>query len=142
MSDPALAALTSALDNSKKVSNLPFFVTVVDRITGFKLSEWSAQGDTIKRQILDGYEEAKLKGLGMQYVSAFRSNANLINTCTKAAKYIVSEVINVPKTELKYLSRYSDKDTLTLMTCFPPGTDWRRTIVISYREEPSSFISF
>ena len=57
-------------------------------------------------------------------------------------KYIVSEVINVPKTELKYLSRYSDKDTLTLMTCFPPGTDWRRTIVISYREEPSSFISF
>lgn len=50
-------------------------------------------------------------------------------------KYIVSEVKIVPKTELKYLDKYSDKDTLTLMTCYPPGTDWRRTIVVAYRDE-------
>ncbi|MEK7642823.1 MAG: DUF2806 domain-containing protein [Patescibacteria group bacterium] len=95
MSDPATTALTSALDNSAKVANTPLFATVIDRILGFKISEWNAQGETIKKQILDGYEEAKQKGLGIQYVSAFRSNANLINTSIKAAKYIISEAKGV-----------------------------------------------
>lgn len=53
-------------------------------------------------------------------------------------KYIVSEVLNVPKTELKYLGKYSEKDTLTLMTCYPPGTDFRRTIVIAFRDLESN----
>ncbi len=53
-------------------------------------------------------------------------------------KYLVDKVINVPKTELKYLGRYSEKDTLTLMTCYPPGTDFRRTIVIAYRDLESN----
>lgn len=91
MPDPATTALTSALDNSTKVANTPLFATVIDRLLGFKISEWSAQGDVIKKQILDGYEDAKQKGLGVQYVSAFRSNANLINTSIKAAKYITTE---------------------------------------------------
>lgn len=89
--DPAVTALTQALDSSTKVAGTPLFSTVIDRILGFKLSEWSAQGDTIKKQILDGYEEAKQKGLGIQYVSSFRSNANLVNTSVKAAKYITAE---------------------------------------------------
>ncbi|HUO50105.1 MAG TPA: DUF2806 domain-containing protein [Candidatus Paceibacterota bacterium] len=85
--DPA-TALTTALDNSTKVANTPLFATVIDRMLGFKISEWAAQGDAIKRQILDGYEDAKQKGLGIQYVSAFRANANLLNTGVKASKYI------------------------------------------------------
>lgn len=94
MPDPATIALTSALDNSTKVANTPLFATVIDRMFGFKISEWGAQGETIKRQISDGYEEAKQKGLGVQYVSAFRSNANLINMSVKATKYITSETKN------------------------------------------------
>lgn len=97
MADPVTAALTTALDKSSQVAGTPFFATVVDRILGFKLSEWSAQGETIKKQILDGYEEAKQKGLGVQYVSAFRSNANLINTSIRVAKYVDQETQhNVP----------------------------------------------
>jgi hypothetical protein len=88
MTDPTVAALAQALDSSTKVAGTPFFSTVIDRMLGFKISEWAAQGDTIKKHILDEYEEAKQKGLGIQYVSAFRSNANLINTSIKAAKYI------------------------------------------------------
>jgi len=87
MVDPA-TALAAALDNSTKVANTPLFSTIIDKLLGFKISEWGAQGETIKKQILDGYEEAKQKGLGIQYVSAFRSNTNLINTSIKAAKYI------------------------------------------------------
>lgn len=87
MLDPA-TALTAALDNSTKVANTPLFSTVIDKLLGFRISEWAAQGDTIKKQILDGYEEAKQKGLGIQYVSAFRANANLLNTGVKASKYI------------------------------------------------------
>lgn len=87
MIDPA-SALTSAIDNSTKVANSPLFLTVIDRMLGFKISEWGAQGDVIKKHILDGYEEAKQKGIGVQYVTAFRENTNLINIGTKSAKYI------------------------------------------------------
>lgn len=87
MIDPS-ALLTAAIENSTKVGNTPLFSTVIDRLLGFKISEWKAQGDAIKKHIADGYEDAKQKGLGVQYVSAFRANANLINVGSKAAKYI------------------------------------------------------
>lgn len=89
MIDPTTAFAT-AIENSTKVANTPLFSTVIDKLLGFKISEWNAQGGVIKKHILDGYEEAKEKGLAIQYVSAFRSNANLINIGTRAAKYIDS----------------------------------------------------
>ncbi|NLD25525.1 sortase [Candidatus Dojkabacteria bacterium] len=49
-------------------------------------------------------------------------------------KYRVFEVKIVNKEDVKYLSNYSDRDTLTLMTCYPAGTDWKRTIVVAYRD--------
>jgi hypothetical protein len=90
MIDPT-TALTTAIENSTKVGNTPLFSTVIDRLLGFKISEWKAQGDAIKKQITDGYEEAKKKGLGIQYVSAFRANTNLINIGAKAAPYIQAD---------------------------------------------------
>lgn len=48
-------------------------------------------------------------------------------------KYKVGEVKVVNKEDTKYLGNYSNDDTLTLMTCYPAGTDWKRTIVIAYR---------
>lgn len=90
MIDSATTALTTAIENSTKVANTPIFSTVIDRLLGFKISEWNAQGGVIKKQIIDGYEEAKEKGLAIQYVSAFRSNTNLINIGAKATKYIDS----------------------------------------------------
>ena len=93
MIDPT-AALTTAIENSTKVANTPIFSTVIDRLLGFKVSEWKAQGDVIKKHITDGYEEAKQKGLGLQYVSAFREHTNLINISAKAAEYINSEKQN------------------------------------------------
>lgn len=89
MFDPT-TALTTAIENSTKVANTPIFSTVIDRFLGFKISEWNAQGGVIKKHIIDGYEEAKEKGLAIQYVSAFRSNTNLINIGAKATKYIDS----------------------------------------------------
>lgn len=89
MIDPT-TALTTAIENSTKVANTPLFSTVIDKLLGFKISEWNAQGGVIKKHILDGYDDAKEKGLAIQYVSAFRSNANLINIGAKAAKYIDS----------------------------------------------------
>lgn len=90
MIDPTTTALTTAIENSTKVANTPIFSTVIDRLLGFKISEWNAQGGVIKKHIIDGYEEAKEKGLAIQYVSAFRSNTNLINIGAKATKYIDS----------------------------------------------------
>ena len=76
MTDPT-SALTTAIANSIKVANTPLFLTVIGKMLGFKISEWGAQGEAIKRQILDGYEEAKQKGMGIQHVSVFRENANV-----------------------------------------------------------------
>lgn len=89
MIDPT-TALTTAIENSTKVANTPLFSTVIDKLLGFKISEWNAQGGVIKKHILDGYDDAKEKGLAIQYVSAFRSNTNLINIGARAAKYIDS----------------------------------------------------
>lgn len=87
MPDP-FTSLTAAITNSAKVANTPIFSTVIDRMLGYKISQWKAEGDAIKKHISDGYEEAKQKGLGIQYVSSFRESANLINMGSKAAKYI------------------------------------------------------
>ncbi len=54
-------------------------------------------------------------------------------------KYRVQEVKIVNREDVKYLSKYSDEDTLTLMTCYPAGTDWKRTIVIAYRDSEKPF---
>lgn len=89
MIDPT-TALTTAIENSTKVANTPLFSTVIDKLLGFKISEWNAQGGVIKKHILDGYDEAKEKGLAIQYVSSFRSNTNLINIGVRATKYIDS----------------------------------------------------
>ena len=85
--DPT-TALTMAIENSTKVAGNALFSTVIDKMLGFKISEWAAQGDVIKKQIIAGYEEAKQKGMGVQYVDAFRQNTNLISVATKAAEYI------------------------------------------------------
>lgn len=58
----------------------------------------------------------------------------------KIYKYLVSEVKIVDKTETKYLGNYDTKDTLTLMTCYPAGTDWKRTVVIAHRDETQPII--
>jgi len=42
MVDPTLA-LTTAIENATKVANTPLFTTVIDRITGFRISKWAAE---------------------------------------------------------------------------------------------------
>ena len=49
MAVPTLA-LTTAIDNATKVANTPLFTTVIDRITGFKISQWAAEGEVRKKR--------------------------------------------------------------------------------------------
>lgn len=49
-------------------------------------------------------------------------------------KYRVQEVKIVNREDVQYLKRSADPDTLVLMTCYPAGTDWKRTIVIAHRD--------
>lgn len=81
-------ALTEAMDTSAKVAQTPGLMTVVDRLFGFKLSEWKAQGDIIKAQMHQEYKEATEKGLGFQYATAFREKANVLNVLAKATDYV------------------------------------------------------
>ncbi len=48
-------SLTTAIENASKVANTPFFVTVVDKLTGFKISQWAAEGEVRKQLIHDEY---------------------------------------------------------------------------------------
>ncbi len=45
-------------------------------------------------------------------------------------KYLVTEKKLVDPSEVKYLSGAGTKKTVTLMTCWPPGTTFKRLIVI------------
>ncbi|AKM82871.1 hypothetical protein A2422_02775 [Candidatus Woesebacteria bacterium RIFOXYC1_FULL_31_51] len=46
-------------------------------------------------------------------------------------KYSVDEVKVVVATDTKYLKKLKDTETLTLQTCYPPGTTLKRLIVIA-----------
>jgi hypothetical protein len=87
MVDPL--ALTTAIDNASKVANTPLFTTVIDRLAGFKISQWAAEGEVRKKLIHDEYQKAKENGIiGIQYIESLRHTTNLIDTAAKSAKYI------------------------------------------------------
>jgi len=87
MVDPG--SLTTAIDNATKVAGNSLFTTVIDKITGFKISQWAAEGEVRKQLIRDEYEKAKANGImGVQYIEQLRNTTNLIDTATKSAKYI------------------------------------------------------
>lgn len=93
MTDPV--SLTTAIDNASKVANTPLFTTVIDKLTGFKISQWVAEGEVRKQLILDEYQKAKESGIiGMQYIENLRHTTNLIGTATKSAKYIEQDKPN------------------------------------------------
>lgn len=54
---------------------------------------------------------------------------------SKIFKYKVEEVKLVKRTEVKYLSKYKEYNTLTLMTCWPAGIDINRLIVTAKEVE-------
>jgi sortase A len=47
----------------------------------------------------------------------------------KKYTYSVTDTVMVTPDFISYLEGTSDKHTLTLMTCWPPGTSWRRLLV-------------
>ncbi|HQJ73937.1 MAG TPA: sortase, partial [Candidatus Dojkabacteria bacterium] len=52
----------------------------------------------------------------------------------KIYKYKVVEFKVVKPEEIKYLGKYMEQDTLTLMTCWPVGSNTRRGIVTAVRD--------
>lgn len=92
--DPT-TTLTAAIENASKVANTPLFTTIIDKVTGFKISEWAAQGELRKKILHDEYEKAKENGImGMEFIKSLRQTSNLIDTATKSTKYINQEKQN------------------------------------------------
>lgn len=50
-------------------------------------------------------------------------------------KYIVTRIKTVGADEVKYLQGEGPKKTVTLMTCWPPGTTYKRLLVIGELQE-------
>jgi LPXTG-site transpeptidase (sortase) family protein len=67
------------------------------------------------------------------YLLSHLSNGDDIYVAYKGniIHYQVIEVSIVERTNLEYLTEYREYDTLTLMTCWPPGTDWKRVMVVA-----------
>lgn len=87
MTDPV--SLAKTIESASKVANTPLFTTIIDKVTGFRLSEWAAEGEVRKKLIHDEYEKAKEGGImGMQYIEYMRNTENLIDTAVKSSKYI------------------------------------------------------
>ena len=92
--DPT-TALATAVDSATKVANTPFFTTIIDKVTGFKISQWAAEGEVRKKIIHDKYEKAKENGIeGVQYIANLRYTTNLIDTAVKSTKYVEEDKVN------------------------------------------------
>lgn len=79
----------NTIEGASKVASTPLFTTVIDKVTGFKISKWAAEGEVRKKLIHDEYEKAKEGGImGMQYIEYMRSTENLIDTAVKSSKHI------------------------------------------------------
>lgn len=121
MIDPA--SLTAAIDNANKVANTPLFTTIIDKITGFKISQWAAEGEVRKKMIHDEYEKAKENGImGIQYIENLRHTTNLIDTAVKSSKYIDENKTNDIKIDndffwntLEYAKTISDEEMQELI---------------------------
>lgn len=50
-------------------------------------------------------------------------------------KYLVQEVKVVSPDAIEYLTKDTEEKTLTLQTCYPPGTTFKRLVVIAKQEE-------
>jgi len=93
MSDPI--SFTNAIDSASKVASNPLFTTIIDKLTGFRISQWSAEGEIRKKIIHDEYQKAKESGIvGMQYIENLRRTTNLIDVAVKSAKYIDENKVN------------------------------------------------
>ena len=88
MTDPV--SLAKTIESTSKIANTPLFTTIIDKVTGFRLSKWTAEGEVRKKLIHDEYEKAKEGGgiMGMQYIECMRKTGNLINIAVKSSKYI------------------------------------------------------
>lgn len=87
MSDPV--SLAKTIKSASEVANTPLFTTIIDKVIGFRLSKWAAEGEVRKKLIHDEYEKAKEGGImGMQYIEYMRNTENLIDTAVKSSKYI------------------------------------------------------
>lgn len=88
MTDPV--SLAKTIESALKIANTPLFTTIIDKVTGFRLSKWTAEGEVRKKLIHDEYEKAKEGGgiMGMQYIECMRNTENLIDTAVKSSKYI------------------------------------------------------
>jgi sortase A len=53
----------------------------------------------------------------------------------KLFNYQVTEKKVVASDAVEYLESRSDEETLTLMTCWPPGTDYERLLVVAQKEK-------
>jgi len=71
------------------------------------------------------------------YLLGKLKNGDEIYVYYKGTKYIysVDDVRVVSKDDTYYLGKTSDKNTLTLQTCYPPGTTLKRLIVIAILNE-------
>ncbi|WP_435624511.1 DUF2806 domain-containing protein [Flagellimonas sp.] len=93
MSDPG--TLITAIDKASKFGNTTWFTAIIDKATGFKISQWAAEGEVRKKMLHDEYEKAKSQGImGMQYIEYMRSTENLLNTAVKTAKHLKSDEPN------------------------------------------------
>jgi hypothetical protein len=86
--DPAKQAI-GAIKTASGVAKSSTTRAFIDKVTGFSISRWEAEGEVVRQQILDEYNDAKKNGVnGVAKATELRQAANLINVAAKSAAYI------------------------------------------------------
>jgi sortase A len=128
--------------NSKVISNVnPYDKTIYD--TALEQGIAHAQGTSLPNQTgntflfahsaVNFYEQRKYNVYFYLLNELEKGDPIYISYNSNIYKYLVLETKIVDSTDTKYMGKYMDKDTLTLMSCWPAGTNWKRIIVVAIR---------
>ena len=82
----------------------------------------------------DFYKNSKLNVKFYLLSKLVKGDLIYISFKGKTTKYVVENLNKVDKNEIKYIGNYLDKNSLTLMTCWPIGIDYKRLIVTAVEQ--------
>lgn len=135
---PRIKANASVIKNVNPYVENEYFRALekgVAHASGTSTPNYSGNVFLFAHSAVDFYEQRKYN-IYFYLLNKLEKNDKIyVSYKGKIYNYKVESVSFVSPSEVKYLGKYKNEDTLTLMSCWPPGFNFKRTIVTAIREK-------
>jgi sortase A len=134
---PKISANAKVLENIDPFNQSEYDAALKDGIAHAKGSSLPNDSGNIfifAHSATDFYKNSKYNVKFYLLTKLENNDLIYISYNNKIFQYKVEKVSIVNKNEIKYIGNYNDKKTLTLMTCWPAGIDYKRVIVTAVQQ--------